>query len=85
MFWINIPAGLALLVILIYLINALINKIVDKIEEHRSFTKSEKVKNAAAVYDMIRAIPKDERGNALQDRIVRKRYKYAVSLWGEPD
>lgn len=85
MFWIDIPAGLALLVVVIYLINALINKVVDKIEEHRSHAKSERVKNAAAVYDRIRAIPKDERGNALQDRIIRRRYKYAVSLWGEPD
>lgn len=77
----EIPAA----VLIILLIDALLEKIVDKIEKHKYDRDFERIRKCAEVYQEIKSMKKEERDTVLRNRHIRKQYKYAVKLWGEPD
>lgn len=86
MFWIDIPFGLALLVIVIYLIDRLLDRIVDKIEAAHRLNNDRMGRKVYDIYRQVERLNPDERKGFLdnQTRTIRRLYKKGVSYWGEP-
>ena len=77
MFWIDIPFGLALLVIVIYLINRLLDRIVDKVEAAHQLNKDRMGRKVYDIYRQVERLNPDERKSFLdnQTRSIRRLYK----------
>ncbi len=77
MFWIDIPFGLALLVIVIYLINRLLDRIVDKVEAAHQLNKDRMGRKVYDIYRQVESLTPDERKSFLdnQTRSIRRLYK----------
>ena len=85
MFWIDLPAGFCLLLLVILLIDFLLGKIVDRIEKCSLRRRSGKQAASFRLYQHLQTFSPAERKEILQGMPgrIRKRYARAVSIWGE--
>ena len=87
MFGFEIPFGFALLLIVIYLVDKLLTKIVDGIEHTHQINKDLRGRRVYEAYRQIEKIKPEDRESFLsnQPRSFRKLYEKGVSYWGEPN
>ena len=87
MFYLDIPGGLAILVVVVFLIYASIKKIVDIVKRSRLCAKDRKSQKVFDLYLQLQRLSPEERDDFLknQPQRIKERYQYAISLWGEPD
>jgi hypothetical protein len=87
MFGFEIPFGFALLLIVIYLIDKLLTKIVDGIEHAHQRNKERRGQKVFDLYQKLQRLSPEEREAFLnnQPSSVKKCFEKGVSLWGEPD
>ena len=87
MFWLDIPGGLAVLLVVIFLIYALNKKVVEWIKHLCQKVKDHQSQKVFDLYLQVQRLSPNDREEFLknQSRRIQERYKYAVTLWGEPD
>ena len=85
MFWIDIPAGLALLVLAVYLIDSLLEKIVDAFEKAAATRRQRRHFEAYDLYVELKNLNPSQRQEFLKTLPYRKRkqYEYALAVWGK--
>lgn len=87
MFYLDIPGGLAILIVVVFLIYASIKKILDIVKRSRQWKKDRRSQKVFDLYLKLQRLSPEDRDNFLknQPQRIKERYRYAVSLWGEPD
>jgi hypothetical protein len=83
MFWIDIPGGLAVLIVVVFLIYTLIKMIVNKIKDAAATRECKRKFKVIPLYDQIKGLNHTERQEFLDSLSPRerKRYEYALSVW----